>query len=79
MNIHFKSKIELNNLHTFLPIQSHNPYEYSVCMHVHYNKTCGCSMHFFYHCTDLLKHTPEVHPDHKSLMEIVEVIKSTLV
>ena len=34
---------------------------------------------FFASCVDLLKHTPELHPDHKSLMEVVEVVKSTLV
>ena len=30
-------------------------------------------------CVDLLKHTPEVHPDHNTLMKVVEVVKSTLV
>ena len=28
---------------------------------------------------ELLKYTPELHPDHDSLVEVVEVVKSTLV
>ena len=30
-------------------------------------------------CVELLKHTPEEHLDHNSLMKVVEVIKSILV
>lgn len=45
-------------------------------------KMCGnfvCIILVVLSCVDLLKHTPELHPDHKSLVEVVEVIKSTLV